>query len=259
MGCHDNNCFPALNRQAKRIKIKRSDASLKRLGGELERQMMLTETVCMGDQIVLLVERSPSKLGGFIHPLSKESFKDEFKPFKEDHFNCHSNGHCFPRMSHEDNSKVPVGLAAKNGRMHFRTAILCEPAQHLLDGNGLCTVELEKEFRDTCHSILSKWCKKVQPSEAYVPWSSNHSMTANTLSERVKCKSLDMVFIDDSVGKILYDYFVPAEIEPKDVHKFLVEQGIDNVFTRKENGKFSDCAISMFDFPSDTVKTSSSV
>ena len=89
----------------KRLKIKRSDASSKLS----DKQILITETIGMGDQIVLIAERTPSKLGGHMTPLSKESQKNEFTPFDDDHFNCHSNDYYFLRKSHEDNSRVPMG------------------------------------------------------------------------------------------------------------------------------------------------------
>ena len=54
----------SLMKQVKRIKIKRSDASTKRFSTKVEKQVLLTETVCMQDQIVLFVETSISKFGG---------------------------------------------------------------------------------------------------------------------------------------------------------------------------------------------------
>ena len=214
----------------KRLKIKRSDASSKLT----DKQVLITETIGMGDQIVLIAERTPSKLGGYMTPLSKESQKNEFTPFDDDHFNCHSNDCHFLRKSHEDNSKVPMGKLASNGVMYNRTAILCEPSAQVLHKDGTCTVEVEKAFRDACFTLLSNKSKAVNPRDGYVDWTSSHSMTATTLATRGKHKSLDMVFTDETVGKILYDYMVPAEIEPKDVHAFLKKNGHHNIFTKKK-------------------------
>ena len=104
----------------------------------------------------------------------------------------------------------------------------------MLDADGICNVELEKEFRDVCYSVLSKWCKTIPAELVYAAWFSTHSKTAKTLTELGKHKPLDMVFIDETVGEILYDYFIPEEIEPNNVHDFLEENGIHNVFTRKK-------------------------
>ena len=243
----------------KRLKIKRSDASSKRLGSDRDKQVLMTETIGMGDQIVLFAERTPSKLGGYMTPLSKESQKNEFTPFDDDHFNCHSNDYYFLRKSHEDNSRVPMGKQAINGHMYNRTAILCEPSAQVLHKDGTCTVEVEKAFRDACFTLLEKKSKAVNPRDEYVDWTSSHSMTATTLATRGEYKSLDMVFVDESVGKILYDYFVPAHIEPKDVHEFLLKNGIHNIFTRKNDGRFSDYAVNTFNFPSDTVHENDNV
>ena len=125
-------------KKVKRIKLKRSDASSVRFGGDdHEKQILQAETIHMGDMTVLLVEKTPSKVAGFIHPLAKTSLKNDFIPFKEENFDCHSNDHCFLRTSHDDNSKVPVGKVANNCAMCNRTAILREPSEDMLGVDGL--------------------------------------------------------------------------------------------------------------------------
>ena len=62
--------------RVKRVKIKRSDASTKIMGGGCEKQVLLTETIGMGEHIFLTVEHHLSKHAGFIAPLVKESKKN---------------------------------------------------------------------------------------------------------------------------------------------------------------------------------------
>ena len=234
-----------------RIKIKRSDASSKRLGSKHEKSIIHTETICMGDQMVLFVEKEVSKLGGFTTPLGKECLKDEYQPFSEGEFNCHSNDYYYLRKSHEDNSKIPDGKPSKNGKMYFRTAILAEPNPSMLDEDGKCSLELERDFRDACYQVLARWCNRIPASDTYVPWQPSHSMTKKTVGSIHRLKSLDEIFIDESVGKILYDYHVPGNVAPKDVYQFLKENDISCAFTRKANGTFSDYAVHTFGFPCD--------
>ena len=80
-------------KQVRRVKIKRSDA--KNFNSQIEKQILMTETVGLGDMIVLHIETEKTKHGGFMTPLSKESFNDSFELFDEDNFNCHSSSHLF--------------------------------------------------------------------------------------------------------------------------------------------------------------------
>ena len=144
-----------LKKAPKRIKIKRSDASTKIMGGGCQKQALLTETIGMGDHIVLTVEHRPSTDGGFMAPLVQESKKKEFqsRAFQAHMFDCHSNANHFLRKNHESNERVPVGKISKDGKMHNKTAISCEPAVEMLE-NGFCTVKVEKAFRDECLRLL---------------------------------------------------------------------------------------------------------
>ena len=122
----------------------------------------------------------------------------------------------------------------------------------MLDDNGCCTVELEKKFRDVCFNILARANGRSIDSK-FLSWTSSHSLTAKTLARTGgKCKSLDMVFVDETVGNILCEHFIPSHIPPEKVHEFLAKRKIRNIFTRKKNGKHSAFAISEFNFPSDT-------
>jgi len=233
-----------------RIRLKREDITSVSFG---DKDVILTETIGMGDMIVLHIEKSKSKIAGFIHPLAKESFNKNSIEFNEQNFNCHSNNkHLFLRRSHELDVKVPVGKASANGVMYNKTAILCEPNISMLDDNGCCTVELEKKFRDVCFSVLAE-ANNRDPTEQFAEWTSSHSLTAKTLAETGKCKSLDMIFVDETVGNILHECFIPSHIPKEEVHEFLTKHKIKNIFTRKKNGKCSAFAISEFNFPSDTI------
>lgn len=234
-----------------RIRLKRKDITSVSFG---EKDVILTESVGLGDMIILKIEKSESKIGGFIHPLAKESFNKNCIEFNEQNFNCHSNNkHLFLRQSHENDIKIPLGKASANGVMHNKTAILCEPNISMLDDNGCCTVELEKKFRDVCFNILARANGRSIDSK-FLSWTSSHSLTAKTLARTGgKYKSLDTVFVDETVGHILYECFIPSEIPKEKVHEFLTKHKIKNIFTRKKNGRFSAFAISEFNFPSDTV------
>ena len=52
-----------------RIRLKREDITSVSFG---EKDVILVESVGMGDMILLKIEKSESKIGGFIHPLAKE-------------------------------------------------------------------------------------------------------------------------------------------------------------------------------------------
>ena len=51
---------------------------------------------------------------------------------------------------------------------------------------------------------------------------------------------------------ILHTIFTPSVIHFKNVHQLLVKNEITSVFSKKKsNGRFSDFAVKMFNFPSD--------
>ncbi len=62
------------------------------------------------------------------------------------------------------------------------------------------------------------------------------------------------MFTDEIVADILVSYYIPDEIERKDVYQYMVDNEITNIYKRKEsNGKYSDFAINHFGFPADSI------
>ena len=140
--------------------------------------------------------------------------------------------------------------------MHNRTAILCEPNPNKLDDEGMCTVELEKEFRDVFFSVLAKWSNFRKAEDQHALWTSSHSLTSKTLAEEGRHKSLDMVFTDETVGNILCGHFISSHIQSKDVHEFLSQSGIDSAFTRGENSHLTPFTKKKMMMKTDHVKNS---
>ena len=68
-----------------------------------------------------------------------------------------------------------------------------------------------------------------------------------------RLKSLDEVFIDESVANILFTYYVPSNIEKKKVYQFLVANKLTNIYKRrKSDGKYSKFCVNVFGFPEDS-------
>ena len=96
--------------RAKRIKF----------GAEFEKQVLFTETIGMGDTMMLFVEKETSRQGGYMTPLIKAGIKMSFKPFGESMFDVACSTYLFLRESHENNKKHDMaflhGLATMSKR-----------------------------------------------------------------------------------------------------------------------------------------------
>ena len=123
----------------------------------------------------------------------------------------------------------------------------------MLDDNGFCTAELEKKLRGARSSVLAR-ANSQSADGQFVDWTSSHSLTAKTLARTGgKCKSLDMVFVDETVGNILCECFIPSHTPKEEAHGLPTERKVKSTFTRKKSGKHSALAISEFNFPSDAI------
>ena len=61
-------------------------------------------------------------------------------------------------------------LPLRNAFAKPRSIQTGEPNPNKLDDEGMCTVELEKEFRDVCFSVLAKWSKLRKAEDQCASW-----------------------------------------------------------------------------------------
>lgn len=155
-------------------------------------------------------------------PLIKAGIKMSFKPFGESMFDVACSTYLFLRESHENNEKHDMGYQAKNGHTYNRCGIFAWPSDNVKEKQGVLDITVEKKFRDVCYELLAASSSKIPAEESIAVWDKSHSLTHKTFMQCGRLKSLDEVFIDESVANILFTYYVPSNIEKKKVYQFLV-------------------------------------
>ena len=227
--------------RAKRIKF----------GAEFEKQVLFTETIGMGDTVMLLVEKETSRQGGYMTPLIKAGIKMSFKPFSESMFDVACSTYLFLRESHENNEKHDMGYQAKNGHTYNRCGIFAWPSDNVLkEKQGVLDITVEKKFRDVCYELLAASSSKIPAEESIAVWDKSHSLTHKTFMQCGRLKSLDEVFIGESVANILYAI---EHREEESVPIFGCQQTYYNIYKRrKSDGKYSKFCVNVFGFPEDS-------
>jgi hypothetical protein len=62
-----------------------------------------------------------------------------------------------------------------------------------------------------------------------------------------------MIFIDETVGHILMEYFVPSDFDVTQTYDYLDASGQKYYFYSRLDGRYSDYAINTFGYPDDCI------
>lgn len=177
-----------------------------------------------------------------------------FGLFQEDKWDVPRQNYLFVRERAMNIPKIPMGTLYSNRIMYNRVYIFWWPISSVNNSTGShISVEVEKHFYNFCYNILAEDSIKIPPEESLDEWNESHSLTKNTFSEKGSLKNLDEAFLDKSVANILFIYYIPQNINKRDVYKYLVENKITNIYKRKKSdGLLSKFVVNTFGFPCDS-------
>ena len=238
---------------------------VKKFENEYYKQVLKTETIGFGNTMVLFIEKETSHHGGYMGPLLNHSMYGTLKSFGKGTFDVRSKTYLFLRESHEGNDRKKMGYKAKNNREYCRTAIFSWPVEKFVNKNvgtgnkvaalSMIDLKTEKLFRDISFQALAKHCIKFPAEETYAKWDVSHSLTAKTISEKGRLKSLDEVFTDESTAQILFTYYLEDHFPEEDVYKYLKENNfVDSIYRRRSSdGRYSEYVVQNFGFPDDST------
>ena len=201
-----------------------------------------------GNFTVLKAVQSSNGLGAYIASLYEAVRKFENDEVNScdlvEKFDSRMSTPLFLRESHEKNKKLENGYESK-GKVYHRVGFVGWPdeeADYLLR---------EEKFRNECEKVLkdSNSGSKGKLTQ-YVQWDpENHSKT----HPGGKFRSLDEIFLDESVGDILRRYMMPSDLDDTEAYKYLQENGSNKWFSRKKsNKKYSMYAVETFGFPAES-------
>ena len=209
--------------------------------------VMLETMGPMGMIVVIWIVQQATGLGGFlgtILKLCKDKFVNNIECPFIDEYDCRVYVPLFERANHNVNNKRGVGYLSK-GKEYHRVVFVGSPDRLDPDEED---VEREKRFRDACVKELTEHQDRTNGKvTTYVPWDpKKHSKTPTEGGYR----ALDKIMTDESVADVIKAYMVPSTIMDKDVYKYLQENGMGKLYSRKQGTKkYSDYAQETFGFP----------
>ena len=217
----------------------------------------------MGGFCFLELHKVSTKDAGFIHPLLQEAKKPDDKrltDLKQDSLGLFPSG-LFIRDSHEGNSRVQS--SPKNTFFQQGALFMPNINKH---GNGKKGEKLDLDeqvtqlVRNAAVRALCSGDNKFPKNEKkdFTRWDpSTDDKTAEDATTGQPHESLDKVIVDEDVGIVmqatLSNIFADIKGSNSQVFEKMEEEGIDGFYSRHQDGKYSDYAISNFGFPDDVM------
>ena len=147
----------------------------------------------------------------------------------------------YERESHEKNNKVELGVKYR-GIPLCKVVIPCVPNKSIY-GDEEGNWHLEK-IRDDFIKFLCLEGGKT-PANSFVAWKAEeHNITKS------EPRTLDMCLIDECVGDILEQYFLPEGYDRSKVYEYLKERDMMSFFKKnKDTNEYSTFAKEVYHFP----------
>ena len=197
-------------------------------GGRMNRTFFSKEIVKLeqvADKNLILVTVTKMKegkpTGGYLWDIHKHILKNDGvqalpKVLSEDYLNVRYGMYEYERESHEKNNKVELGVKYREVPL-CKVVIPCVPNKSIYadeEGNW----HLEK-IRDDLIKFLCLEGGKT-PANSFVAWKAEeHNITKS------EPRTLDMCLIDECVGDILEQYFLPEGYDRSKVYEYLAVKG----------------------------------
>jgi len=211
-----------------------------------------------GNFIVVTMHQKKTNTSGYLHPINLSiSNPDDMggigtKLVDPERFDCRLCNNLYLRQSHDTNTRIEVGYRPGI----YRIGVISMPNKEAMISfskeSAPNSTFIERLFRDECESILLE-AQKNNPQQKresrFVHWNrEEHSLTSDPN------RSLDQIFVDESVGHIMMAYYFAEDADRNGVYSFLKLNEATGFFSRnKKTGKYSSYAIEEFGYPSGDV------
>lgn len=199
-----------------------------------------------GSYVVIIVKQKSSGHAGYIHHLLKalENNPVASSLKSESAFDCRISTTLFLRQSHDINKRVGIGYG--NSTNLHRIGFLANPNLSV-KLKSKDPVHMELLTRNECEKVLLKTAVQNTSNKVthYMAWDqSKHSTTTNPY------RSLDEIFIDETVDVIMTAYALVEGFNRLDVYKQFKQNGISGYYSRsKTTGMYSVYAQEHFGYP----------
>ena len=222
-------------------------------GGRMNKTFFLKEIVKLeqvADKNLILVTVTKMKegkpTGGYLWDIHKHILKNDGvqalpKMLSEDYLNVRYGMYVFERESHEKNNKVETGVKFREVPS-CKVVIPCVPNKRIY-GDEEGNWHLEK-IRDDFIKFLCLEGRKT-PANSFVAWKAEeHNITKS------EPRTLDMCLIDECVGDILEQYFLPEGYDRSKVYEYLKKRDMMSFFKKnKDTNEYSTFAKEVYHFP----------
>ena len=165
-------------------------------------------------------------------------------------FDARMTKNLYMRQSRACNEKINLNIA---GRVLYQLGVICCPDKGYSEfEDRQADIVYEKFVRDEAEKVLMAGTKTMSSKRdiitKFTAWDpSKHSNT------RSPNRCLDMIFIDETVGHILMEYFVPSDFDVTQTYDYLDASGQKYYFYSRLDGRYSDYAINTFGYPDDCI------